>query len=94
MYSCVLIHHIYTKPFSSSFLNKVETASLFMLNIICFVNIILAYNYTYPTYSNGYTNDVIETLKIIETALNLVFPFIVVSVVAIFVCVRIFQFML
>ena len=87
-----LMHHIYTKPFSSSFLNKVETASLLMLHIICVLNLIPAYNYAYPKFSNGYSEDVVETLKTVETALNSVFPFVVGSVVTIFVCIRMFQF--
>ena len=87
-----LIHHIYTKPFSSSFLNNVETTSLLMLHIICFLNLIPAYHYAYPMYSPDHTENIIHTLKIIETTLNLVFPFLVVTVVAIFVFTRIIQF--
>ena len=44
-----LVHHIYTKPFSSNFVNNVETVSLSMLQIICLLNLIPAYSYTYPT---------------------------------------------
>ena len=83
-----LVHHVHTKPFSSSFLNKVETAFLLMLNVICFVNLIPAYNYAYPSYSFSYTVGVIETLRMTETVLNLVFPFTALLVVALLVCIR------
>ena len=80
------------KTFSISFLNKVETASLLMLNVICFVNLIPAYSYAYPSYSFSYTAGVIETLRMTETALNLVFPFTALLVVALLVCIRMCHF--
>ena len=43
-----MVHHIYAKPFSNNSLNKTETISLSMLSIICFLNLIPAYNYSYP----------------------------------------------
>ena len=91
--SLFLMHHINTKPFSSSVLNKIETVSLLMLNVICFINLIPAYNYTYPLNSYSHTQYVIQTFKSIETALNLVFPFLVTMLVVIFTCIRILQFM-
>ena len=87
----VLIHHVHVRPFSSSVINKVETLSLPMLNIICSLNMVLAYNYTYPMYSYSHAQGVIQTLKVTETALNLVFPFLVALLVAIFTRIRVSQ---
>ena len=90
-----LLHHIYTKPFSSNFVNYVETvSSLSMLHIICLLNLIPAYSYTYPTFSYDHNKDAIQTLNVIETVLNLVFPILVGSVLAILACIRIVQFVI
>ena len=87
-----MIHHIYTKPFSSSLLNNIETVSLSMLNIVCFLNIVPAYDYAYPTYLFVHAQGVLQVLNVIETALNLLFPSIFGLVVAILISIRIFQF--
>ena len=87
-----LFPHVYTKPFSSNLLNKVETLSLSMLNIICVLNLFPAYNYSYPMFSYEHTQNFIQMLKSIETALNLIFPSIAGLVLVIFFSVRIFQF--
>ena len=89
-----LLHHIYTKPFSSNFVNNVETVSLSMLHIICVLNLIPAYSYSYPTFSYDHNKDAIQTLNLIETALNLVFPVLVGSVLAILAFIRIVQFVI
>ena len=90
--SLFLVHHIHTKPFSSNLVNNIETVSLFLLNIICFLNLFPAYNYIYPTNSIDETQDFIQVLKTIESALNLVFPSLLGLVVAILLSIRIFQF--
>ena len=89
-----LIHHVYTKPFSSNILNSIETVSLLMLNIIGFLNLTPAYNYTYLMYSYDHTQHATQTLKVIETVLNLVFPVITGFVLAVFTCIRVIEFML
>ena len=88
-----LIHHIYSRPFISDILNKFEVVSLSMLIVICFVNLFPAYNYTFPTYSYDHIQGPIRTLEAIETSLNLLFPALVGLLIALFVCIRIFQFL-
>ena len=87
-----LIHHIYTKPFSSNLLNNIETLSLFMLTVICLLNLVPAYNYAYPIHYYDHIHGVIKILKDTETVLNLVFPVLVGILVAALICIRIFQF--
>ena len=89
-----LMHHIYAKPFSSNLVNNIETVSLLLLDIICFLNIFPGFCYMYPRYSYDHTKDFIQALQTIESALNLVFPSLVGSVVAILICIRIFQFII
>ena len=87
-----LVHHIYMKPFSSNLLNNIETVSLLMLNAVCFLNLIPAYDYNYPLYSYDHT-DVIEILQTIESRMNVAFPFLAGVVVAFLIFIRIVQFM-
>ena len=86
-----LMHHIYCKPFSVSLLNNIETLSLFMLSVVCLLNLVPAYNYTYPAYSQDHIDNVMQILRVSETGLNLVFPFVIGLFVAVLICVRILQ---
>ena len=86
-------HHIYSKPFSSNLLNAVDTVSLLMLTIICFINLAPAYNYTYLSGSNIHVEGVIQTLQEIETVLTLVFPFLTGLCITVLILRRIFQFL-
>ena len=88
-----LVHHVQIKPFSSNMLNNIETVSLMMLSTIGFLNLIPAYNYTYPMYSYDHTQHAMQTLKVIETVLNLVFPIVIGLILAVFTCIRALQFM-
>ena len=87
-----IVHHIYARPFSNNSLNKIETISLSMLSIICFLNLIPAYNYAYPVHNYDHSEATIQIFKIIETCLNLIFPFLIGIIVVIFSGIRIFQF--
>ena len=86
-----LIHHIYVNPYSSGVLNKIDTLCLLMLAIICFLNLVPAYQYAYPSDSYINIQGLIQTQQQIETILRLVFPFIIGSCIAALVLMRIFQ---
>ena len=83
-----LAHHIYVKPFTSKFLNSVETVFLLMLIVIGLLNMLPAYNYAYPSYSYDSIQGIFRVLKAVETAMNLAFPFTVLFIVTILLCIR------
>ena len=89
-----LTHHIYIRPFSSKLLNSIETISLLMLNMICFLNLVPAYNYAYPSTFSVHTQGIVKIFQITETALNLLFPFLVGLALGAFICIRAVQFLI
>ena len=86
-------HHIYSKPFSSNLLNTVDTISLLILTVICFLNLAPAYNHAYLSGSNIHVQSVIQTFQKIENVLTLVFPFVIGLCVTFLILIRIFQFL-
>ena len=87
------LHHIYVRPFSSEFLNTVETISLIMLNIISVLNILPAYVYMNPTFDSSNIQGYVKVFQDIETVLMLLFPAVIGFCVAVLLGIRILQFM-
>ena len=88
-----LVHHFYIKPFTSNLVNNVETVSLSILTTICILNLVPAYIYAYPPASYIYVSGIIYTQQQIESALTLIFPFLISLSVLFLALMRIFQFL-
>ena len=69
-----VVHHATMQPFSNPILNHVETCSLVMLTVICALNVIPAYNYTYPLSAAPFSETASKIFSHIETTLRLIFP--------------------
>ena len=89
-----LIYQMKVQPFSSTISNYVETASIFMLIVICGINIIPAYYYTYPNSVSQLSKGLIKTLSNVESALLLIFPAVVGCSLVVLLCIRIFQLLI
>ena len=89
-----LVHHIYIKPFARDILNNIETVSLLMLIGICFLNLIPAYYYAYPSGYFLHVENVMEIQQQIEAILNLVFPSLVIICGAVLVAMKILKIIL
>ena len=89
-----LVHHVYVRPFSSKFLNSVETLTLIILTVICALNILPAYIYMNPLTLSSFMQELVEIFRHIETILMLLFPFIIGCGVIILGVLRIFQFII
>ena len=70
----ILILQLKLKPFSNTFLNYIETFSLLMLAVICGLNIIPAYIYTYLTFVSPFSQDLIKIFSKIAMWLTFVLP--------------------
>ena len=78
-------------PFSRNLLNKIETFSLLVLTGICFLNLIPAYNYAYPSIINAHFVSVRQIQLQTETVLTLVFLFLIGLYASILIIIRILQ---
>ena len=83
-------HHISVKPFSSGILNNTETLSLLMLIVVCFLNLVPAFDYTYPSFY-VHVQDLIRVQKQTESVVTLIFPYMLGLCVATLILIRIFR---
>ena len=86
-----LAHQVRVQPFSGTILNYAESASLLMLVLICGINTVPAYNYSYPLSVSPFSNELTTAFFKIETALALLFPVTIVFCFTIMICIRICQ---
>ena len=86
-----LVHHVHVRPFATTTLNYMETWSLLMLTIICGLNIVPAYIYTFPLSVSPFSGNLIKTSRNIETALTLVFPMITGCCLLVLLTLRLLQ---
>ena len=88
------MHHIYVRPFDSSFLNSLETVSLIILITICSLNILPASIYMNRVATSSYLQGFSKIFGQVETFLMLVFPIVIGCFAVIFGVVRILQLMI
>ena len=84
-------HHIYVQPYSTKALNNIETVSLLILTVISIINTVPAYIYMNPLFVSSFVRQLLIAFRKVETALLLIFPFIVGSCVCTLVVIRILQ---
>ena len=87
-----LLQHILVQPFSRKVLNHIETGSLFMLTIICGLNILPAFIYTFPNTVSPLLQNILSVFLNIETALILTVPFVLGCCLTILICRKLFNF--
>ena len=83
-----LFHHHLFMPFSSRVLNSAETISLLSLCLLCSVNTIPAYIYTYNYSHSEYFTDVLYVLSCIETFFLTAIPILIILLVCTAVLLR------
>ena len=86
-------HHSYVQPYSTKFLNNIETVSLLMSIVICIVNTVPGYIYINPQFASSYILYLLITVRKVETTLLLIVPFIVGYCLCCLVVIRILQFL-
>ena len=86
-----LAHHAHVQPFATTILNYMETCSLLMLTIICGLNIVPAYIYTFPLSASPFNGNLIKASRNIETALTLAFPMIMGFCLLVLLTLRLLQ---
>ena len=87
----IFILQLKVKPFSNTVLNYTETLSLLMLAVICGLNIIPAYIYTYLPSVSPFSQDLIEVFSEIAMWLSFVFPIFVGSIATVLLFIRIME---
>ena len=86
--------HVRVHPFSGTVLNHLEAISLLMLTAICALNILPANSYMFPNFVLPFSQRLLKTFVNIETALMLVFPFVLGCCLVVLVCIQVLKCMI